>query len=413
MARMDRLFRGSALMHDKWDERRGSLTCGQMTLLKALPGDVYNPARQHDGHAGGEGYQQDDANPPEPDRDDVDGSVTWETLERMAGELRKERRRRQEVQEELNAVYDALANPETKTEKATAIAARKMEQGKADAAGFVPLYRVEVAQHAGIKEDSVSSHLDKITKWEDSPIEKKTERELITITNTETGEQTTECRRVTKVRLRCARLDALRAIGSARPADPKPHGWGGKREAKCPDHPDAPAVNRPHCSVCNRLLDGSVPNLADEPRRVILPVAPQQASPSGHTSPPVITVQPKLWARGAVRECARGCGRTFSAHRTEDVCFVCASEPGMAPRVELHRSTQMTEGPDGPPADEGLWASLEADLARLAGGSRPVKPEPRIAACGHPSRHAGVCLACQAAPACRGPVMAPGSGGSP
>lgn len=44
-ARMDRLFRQSGLMRDKWDEKRGALTYGQMTTQKAIADcrEVYNP----------------------------------------------------------------------------------------------------------------------------------------------------------------------------------------------------------------------------------------------------------------------------------------------------------------------------------------------------------------------------------
>jgi putative DNA primase/helicase len=40
-ARMDSLFRHSALMRTKWDERRGESTYGANTIALALPGDVY------------------------------------------------------------------------------------------------------------------------------------------------------------------------------------------------------------------------------------------------------------------------------------------------------------------------------------------------------------------------------------
>jgi putative DNA primase/helicase len=40
---MDRLFRQSALMRPKWDERRGELTYGEKTLTLALTGPVYTP----------------------------------------------------------------------------------------------------------------------------------------------------------------------------------------------------------------------------------------------------------------------------------------------------------------------------------------------------------------------------------
>jgi len=44
-AQMDRLFRGSGLMRDKWDEMRGSQTYGEMTIQKAISstGEFYSP----------------------------------------------------------------------------------------------------------------------------------------------------------------------------------------------------------------------------------------------------------------------------------------------------------------------------------------------------------------------------------
>ncbi len=46
-ARIDRLFRGSALYRDKWDERRGAATYGERTIAKALTccDVVYDPQR--------------------------------------------------------------------------------------------------------------------------------------------------------------------------------------------------------------------------------------------------------------------------------------------------------------------------------------------------------------------------------
>lgn len=43
MAQVDRLFRQSALMRRKWDEKRGAQTYGQLTLARARAGPVYDP----------------------------------------------------------------------------------------------------------------------------------------------------------------------------------------------------------------------------------------------------------------------------------------------------------------------------------------------------------------------------------
>ncbi len=51
MARMDRLFRASALYRKKWDERRGEHTYGYLTLQKAIDNcrETYSPGVQSDG----------------------------------------------------------------------------------------------------------------------------------------------------------------------------------------------------------------------------------------------------------------------------------------------------------------------------------------------------------------------------
>ena len=49
-AQMDRIFRSSGLMRDKWDKRRGSLTYGQITIQKACAScsEVYEPMPMRD-----------------------------------------------------------------------------------------------------------------------------------------------------------------------------------------------------------------------------------------------------------------------------------------------------------------------------------------------------------------------------
>ena len=50
-SRMDRLFRQSGLLRDKWDERHGAATYGEMTIAKAIAGcrEIYEPARVRQG----------------------------------------------------------------------------------------------------------------------------------------------------------------------------------------------------------------------------------------------------------------------------------------------------------------------------------------------------------------------------
>ena len=50
LQQMDRIFRSSGLMRDKWDRKTGSTTYGNMTLNKAISGctEVYEPGKQDD-----------------------------------------------------------------------------------------------------------------------------------------------------------------------------------------------------------------------------------------------------------------------------------------------------------------------------------------------------------------------------
>jgi hypothetical protein len=64
MVQVDRLFRQSKLMRDKWDEKRGETTYGRWTLDRARPGDAYVPGPPADG-----------ASPGATDRHETDGAA--------------------------------------------------------------------------------------------------------------------------------------------------------------------------------------------------------------------------------------------------------------------------------------------------------------------------------------------------
>lgn len=112
LGRMDALFRASALMRAKWDERRGTDTYGQMTLAKALLGDVYHP---------GDGYEgpTDDAL---PDLGTDDGSgISWATAQVMAEALRRERAARRSLEERLDLVVSTLQRKDLDTGERVAL----------------------------------------------------------------------------------------------------------------------------------------------------------------------------------------------------------------------------------------------------------------------------------------------------
>lgn len=70
---MDRLFRQSALMRDKWDEKRGALTYGQKTITLALDGPTYTPG--YSAPAPGESAQGDDGDHQHHDHGDLQAEV--------------------------------------------------------------------------------------------------------------------------------------------------------------------------------------------------------------------------------------------------------------------------------------------------------------------------------------------------
>lgn len=68
-SQMDRVFRRSRLMRDKWDERRGARTYGEMTLARAIEGctEVYTPSR-----TGRSREVREEGAATEPDEGDAD-----------------------------------------------------------------------------------------------------------------------------------------------------------------------------------------------------------------------------------------------------------------------------------------------------------------------------------------------------
>lgn len=107
MERMDRLFRRSALMRAKWDEKHSAsgLTYGQMSLTKALPGDVYRaPETKAALILLGDEVEDDEA--PAPLSGDV---VSMEVFERLAAELRQVRQLLTQRDEIIETQRAALA----------------------------------------------------------------------------------------------------------------------------------------------------------------------------------------------------------------------------------------------------------------------------------------------------------------
>lgn len=93
-AQMDRIFRTSGLMRDKWDKKRGSLTYGQLTIQKACLGcvEVYEPKPTEDdtkiaiGMFRGEGFKRKDI--PENTYDMNDSGNAQRMRDRFKGSIR-------------------------------------------------------------------------------------------------------------------------------------------------------------------------------------------------------------------------------------------------------------------------------------------------------------------------------------
>jgi primase-polymerase (primpol)-like protein len=188
---LDRIYRSSPLARSKWDERRGSMTYGERTIVRALDGTVQpfegfiappaillgtsatpNPqdaASGTIGHAEGGNASQD------LDQDD-DLPDDTATLKQIIRNLTRHVAQMQREQEQMRQRLTMMSEVQSRTAaiqrnknigqtRQVAIAtvnylANRESAGAATPDGLHPIYLDAIAESAGVSKDTASRHLD-------------------------------------------------------------------------------------------------------------------------------------------------------------------------------------------------------------------------------------------------------------
>lgn len=163
---VDRLFRGSALMRDKWDEMHGDQTYGAMTIEKAFDGGGPGKRRTPSTQRGRSAHQA--ALPGQPSVRPLDNRKAT-VLDGAGGRVEDLERRLAHAERQLaeqahlhSLLFVALANPNLGV--ATRIVGILAINELASAAsrgipGPVPLYREALAEGAGMSPSTVGKSL--------------------------------------------------------------------------------------------------------------------------------------------------------------------------------------------------------------------------------------------------------------
>ncbi len=188
------------------------------------------------------------------------------TLEQENQDLREANRRLSLLQSRTMAAFRSKAlGPEKGTGVALAheLAARTANAPTIDGWHAIPHKRL--ADQAGVSDQTVPNHLDKIERL---GVIERAVRWVPEHVDESTGE-IVPGRKQTFIRPKVDPLAMLEVLASATPDPAKPKGgWGGKRVA-CPEHPSAGTVKRwsTHCAECDRLLDQGEEHQAAEGNR--------------------------------------------------------------------------------------------------------------------------------------------------
>jgi len=262
--RIDRVFRLSALMRPKWDERRGTQTYGEITVAKAVADcrEVYSPAvgRITVGRNPQDAASADEVTVTADDLPDDIAALKVIVLDLRSRVVVAERRadaaeERAGRSARLRAhTTRALGNANLGQERVTAVAvAYELEADEAagtpmDADGFHRLPVTRLAERAGVSTDTASRH---VRRLEDLGA---LDRKIVTVhVDRNTGEILTTPRLEQWVRPRTDAAGFIESVATLVPEKAKPQ-WGGLKT--CPDHPGAKIVKRTTvtCADCGRVL---------------------------------------------------------------------------------------------------------------------------------------------------------------
>ena len=185
----------------------------------------------------------------------------------LLAEVERLRAENAQLRQHNSRVAEVLRNPSlSATVKIAGVVALFEIAGGVSREGDAPrpLYREAVAEKAGISADTAGKALD-VLSAPGGVFTKVVGYERVQTIDRETGEVFDRPRKVARFQLRAPDLgESLKALATYTPADRPAH--GGKREPRCPDHPEAGTKNRQVvvCAAtgCGRVLDGESPGKA-------------------------------------------------------------------------------------------------------------------------------------------------------
>jgi len=279
----DDLFRRSALMRPKWDERRGDSTYGAQTLNKAFDGTV----RKFDSPFDRSSKMPDRS--PIPKIDDLPNDVA--ELRRVVVDLTQRlelAERRIEAAERRATIAEDRAQNLSLLQSRTMSAFRSKRLGSEKATGVALAFELlnqqtadptreefvithdRLAEQTGASESTIANHVkDKLQRVADSrtgEIVELFERRIRFVPgdyNPTTGVRS-EAKSQSVYIPKLPPLEMLDILAHAVPISGKAknnHGGRADRGRLCPDHPHADIVKKVtyHCSECDRLLDQDAP----------------------------------------------------------------------------------------------------------------------------------------------------------
>lgn len=287
---VDRLFRASGLMRDKWD--RDDYRERTITKALSLVSETYSPS------LGQRNDRPEDSGPIVPPltnatdelRDYLAAAVAL--MMQLQRTIEIQQRTIEQLTAEKRHILGVLRNPHMRSAGATGIAMiYDYESGASRGQAtdqWVPTSRQRLAETSGNSPASVTRHLKVLE--EAGLIDRDVVRVPTTRVNPETGELTTEYESQLRVRPRAGRQDFLKLMANYEPE--KPRNWGGRPDRGCPDHPKAKRIQRQtvSCAECGKVLEQTKTELPPVHEEAITPAEPlnTQDKHSEHPPSPVV-----------------------------------------------------------------------------------------------------------------------------
>ena len=265
---IDSLFRDSALMRPKWDEKRGSSTYGERTITKALKSVAERRASSTTPSAG----VHREAIPIGGDSAELIADLRRQLeAERQRADRAERRaeleRQRADQAEALNATNAELVTALTIATRCKATVGtaanvmpslvkviRREELRTGQLAGGVfaiPLERL--GDECGLHRNTIARSLKALDEIPDSPLTYEAVTVMAEQIDPDTGELFSVPRKQARITLDRPITEAVAWFAQLDPsAKPKPKAV--TRERRCPDHPSAGVVLMPHCDECGRNL---------------------------------------------------------------------------------------------------------------------------------------------------------------